>query len=167
MVYILPAFILIIVVVGFIKGVPCFDSFVKGAKNGALTIVRLVPALIGLIVSIGVFRASGALDIIVNFCKPVLDKIGADGDILPLILIRPVSGSASLATLRDIVVKCGVDSHAARTACVMMGSTETIFYTMAVYTEHTKIRRLPGVLPAALAANLISAIAAGIVCSFL
>lgn len=167
MVYILPAFILLIIVIGFIKGVPCFDSFVKGAKNGAMTIVRLVPALIGLIVSIGVFRASGALDIIVDFCRPLLDKIGLDSDVLPLVLIRPVSGSASLATLRDIIIKCGVDSQAARAACVMMGSTETIFYTMAVYTEQTKIRRLPGVLPAALASNLISAIAAGIVCAII
>lgn len=167
MIYILPVFILLILIAGFIKGVPCFDSFVKGAQNGAVTIVRLVPALIGLIVAIGVFRASGALEMIVEFCRPFMKKIGADSDILPLVLIRPVSGSASLATLRDIIAECGADSHAARAACVMMGSTETIFYTMAVYTERTKIRRLPGVLPAALASNLISAVAAGIVCSFL
>lgn len=167
MIYILPVFILLILIAGFIKGVPCFDNFVKGAQNGAMTIVRLAPALIGLIVAIGVFRASGALEMIVEFCRPFMEKIGADSDILPLVLIRPVSGSASLATLRDIIAECGADSHAARAACVMMGSTETIFYTMAVYTERTKIRRLPGVLPAALASNLISAVAAGIVCSFL
>ena len=167
MIYILPVFILLILIAGFIKGVPCFDSFVKGAQNGAMTIVRLVPALIGLIVAIGVFRASGALEMIVEFCRPFMEKIGADSDILPLVLIRPVSGSASLATLRDIIAECGADSHAARAACVMMGSTETIFYTMAVYTERTKIRWLPSVLPAALASNLISAVAAGIVCSFL
>lgn len=167
MIYILPVFILLILIAGFIKGVPCFDSFVKGAQNGAMTIVRLAPALIGLIVAIGVFRASGTLEMIVEFCRPFMEKIGADSDILPLVLIRPVSGSASLATLRDIIAECGADSHAARAACVMMGSTETIFYTMAVYTERTKIRRLPGVLPAALASNLISAVAAGIVCSFL
>ena len=167
MIYILPVFILLILIAGFIKGVPCFDSFVKGAQNGAMTIVRLAPALIGLIVAIGVFRASGALEMIVEFCRPFMEKIGADSDILPFVLIRPVSGSASLATLRDIIAECGADSHAARAACVMMGSTETIFYTMAVYTERTKIRRLPGVLPAALASNLISAVAAGIVCSFL
>ena len=167
MVYILPVFILLILAVVFIKGVPCFDRFVNGAQNGAMTIVRLVPALIGLIVAFGVFRASGALEMIVEFCRPFMEKIGADSEILPLVLIRPVSGSASLATLRDIIAECGADSHAARAACVMMGSTETIFYTMAVYTERTKIRRLPGVLPAALASNLISAVAAGIVCSFL
>ena len=133
MIYILPVFILLILIAGFIKGVPCFDSFVKGAQNGAMTIVRLAPALIGLIVAIGVFRASGALEMIVEFCRPFMEKIGADSDILPLVLIRPVSGSASLATLRDIIAECGADSHAARAACVMMGSTETIFYTMSIY----------------------------------
>ena len=92
MIYILPVFILLILIAGFIKGVPCFDSFVKGAQNGAMTIVRLVPALIGLIVAIGVFRASGALEMIVEFCRPFMEKIGADSDILPLVLIRPVSG---------------------------------------------------------------------------
>lgn len=107
MIYILPVFILLIIIAGFIKGVPCFDSFVKGAQNGAMTIVRLVPALIGLIVAIGVFRASGARKLIVEFCRPFMEKIGADSDILPLVLIRPVSGSASLATLRDIIAECG------------------------------------------------------------
>lgn len=167
MIYVLPVFILLILIAGFIKGVPCFESFLKGAQSGAMTIVKLTPTLIGLIVSIGVFRASGALDIIIDLFRPLLEKIGADADILPLVMIRPVSGSASLAALRDIIVKCGADSHAARTACVMMGSTETIFYTMTVYTGNTKIRRLPGVLPAALAANIISAVAAGILCMYI
>ncbi len=165
MIYIIPVFLLIIITVGFIKGVPCFDSFVKGAQNGAMTIVRLVPSLIGLIVAIGVFRASGALDIIVELFRPIMEKIGASADILPLIMIRPVSGSASLATLRDIIVKCGADSPAARAACVMMGSTETIFYTMTVYAGSSGIRKMPGVLPAALTANLVSAVAAGLICS--
>ena len=165
MVYILPVFILVILVIGFVKGVPCFDSFVKGAQNGAMTIVRLVPALVGLIVSIGVFRASGALDLIVEFCRPFMEKIGANSDILPLVLIRPVSGSASLATLRDIIVKCGVDSHVARAACVMMGSTETIFYTMSVYYMTAKVTKtrytLTGALLATFAGLVASVILAG------
>lgn len=167
MVYILPVFILLIIIAGFVRGVPCFDSFVKGAQSGAMTIIRLTPTLIGLIVSIGVFRASGALDVIIDLFRPLMEKFASDADVLPLIMIRPVSGSASLATLRDIIVKCGADSHAARSACVMMGSTETIFYTMTVYTGNTKIRRVPGVLPAALAANILSAVAAGIVCRYI
>ena len=166
MIYILPILILMIIIVGFIKGVPCFDSFVKGAKDGSVTILKLIPSLIGLIIAIGVFRDSGILELAVDFASPFLEKIGINGDVFPLILIRPVSGSASLATLREIITKCGADSYAARTACVMMGSTETIFYTMAVYTEKTKIKKLPGVLPAALTANFISAISAGIVCIF-
>ena len=167
MIYVLPAFILIFIVVGFAKGVPCFDSFVKGAKDGGLTIVKLVPSLIGLIVAVNVFRTCGILDILLDFISPVLKKTGIDSQIFPLVLIRPVSGSASLATLRQIMESCGANSYATRVACVMMGSTETIFYTMAVYTENNKMKKLPGVLPAALAANLISAIAAGIVCRFI
>lgn len=167
MVYILPAFILTVIIIGVIKGVPCFDSFIKGAKDGALTIVRLVPSLIGLIVAVGVFRTSGILEIIVESARPYIEKIKISGDVLPLVLIRPVSGSASLATLKEIIVKCGADSFAAKTACVMMGSTETIFYTMAVYTGKTNLKKLPGVLPAALLANVISAVLAGIVCSFI
>ena len=167
MVYILPVFILLIIIAGFVRGVPCFDSFVKGAQSGAMAIIRLTPTLIGLIVSIGVFRASGALDVIIDLFRPFMEKFASDADVLPLIMIRPVSGSASLATLRDIIVKCGADSHAARSACVMMGSTETIFYTMTVYTGNTKIRRVPGVLPAALASNILSAVAAGIVCMYI
>lgn len=167
MIYILPVFILIIIVVGISKGVPCFDSFVKGAKDGGLTIVKLVPSLIGLIVAVSVFRTCGILEIVLNFISPLLAKTGIDPQIFPLVLIRPVSGSASLATLKQIMENCGVNSYAARVACVMMGSTETIFYTMAVYTEKNKLKKLPGVLPAALAANLISAIVAGIVCRFI
>lgn len=167
MIYVLPVFILLIVIIGFAKGVPCFDSFVKGAKEGGLTIIKLVPSLIGLIVAVNIFRTCGILEALLNFASPVLEKIGIDSQIFPLVLIRPVSGSASLATLRQIIENCGTNSYAARVACVMMGSTETIFYTMAVYTQKSKIRKLPGVLPAALAANLISAIAAGIVCRFI
>lgn len=167
MIYVLPIFILIIIIIGFVKGVPCFDSFVKGARDGGLTIVKLVPSLIGLIVAVNVFRVSGILEIILGYISPFIEGIGVNKDIFPLVLIRPISGSASLATLRQIMENCGANSYASRVACVMMGSTETIFYTMAVYTEKNKIKKLPRVLPAALAANLISAIAAGIICRFL
>ena len=154
MIYILPVFVLLIILIGFIRGVPCFDSFVRGAKEGVDTIVNLIPSFVGLIVAIGVFKASG-----------IMDVIGVKSSIFPLILIRPISGSASLATLRDILTTTGPDSFAARAACVMMGSTETIFYTMAIYTKKTKLKKLPGVLPAALAANAISAIASILICS--
>lgn len=165
MLYILPVFVLVILIIGFVKGVACFDSFLSGAKDGILTIVKLLPSLIGLIVSIGVFRASGMLEVIVNLASPVFEYAGLSGDVLPLVLIRPISGSASLAILKGIIDKVGAESLAAKSACVMMGSTETIFYTLAVYTDKTKIKRLPGVLPAALFGNLISAILAGVIMS--
>lgn len=165
MLYILPVFILAILFIGFIKGIACFDSFLSGAKDGILTITKLLPSLIGLIVSIGVFRASGMLEVLVNFASPFFESAGLNGDVLPLVLIRPISGSASLAILKSIIEKVGVESLAAKSACVMMGSTETIFYTLAVYTDKTKVKKLPGVLPAALFGNLISAILAGVIMS--
>ncbi len=167
MTYIIPVFILIIVTVGYLKGVSCFESFAKGAKEGTKTIISLVPSLIGLIVAVGVFRKSGMLELIEDLFSPILNKVGISGEIFPLMLIRPISGSASLATLREIIEANGADSFPARAACVLMGSTETIFYTMAIYTNNTKIKRLPGVLPAALLANFIAAIASCALCSFL
>lgn len=163
MIYIIPTFILIILLIGYIKGVSCFDSFVDGARQGAITIIKLTPSLIGLIVSIGIFKASGVLEVIVDFITPMFETIGLSGDVFPLILIRPISGSAALATLKEIISDTGVDSVAAKAACIMMGSTETIFYTLTVYTSKTNIKKLPGVLPAALIGNFISAIMAGII----
>ncbi len=165
--YIIPGLVLIVVVIGFLKGVPCFDSFVKGAKEGAMTIVKLTPSLIGLIVAISVFRASGAMDIPANLLAPVLRLIGLEKEVLPLVIVRPISGSASLALLRDILQQCGPDSLAGYTACVMMGSTETVIYTLAVYMGDSGIKKAPGVLAAALFANLFPAAAAGMICSFL
>lgn len=165
MIYFLPIFILFAIFAGMLKKVKCFDSFVSGAKDGIATVVKLVPSLIGLIVAVGVFKESGISDIIIKIFEPILSKIGINKEIFPLVIIRPISGSASLATLKDIISTNGPDSYAARTACVMMGSTETIFYTLAVYTEKSKIKKAPGVLPAALIANIISAIAAGLICS--
>lgn len=164
---IIPFFVVIILIIGTVKKVPCFESFVNGASEGVKTIIKLLPSLIGLIVAIGVFRESGILEAFIELLKPFLDKIGLSADLFPLVMIRPISGSASLATLRDIMESCGVNSTQARAACVMMGSTETILYTMAVYTGKTNIKKLPGVLPAALTANFVSALAAEIICQFI
>lgn len=167
MAYILPALLLVILALAAAKGVHSFDAFVKGATEGATTIVKLIPSLVGLITAIGVLRASGALDLLGNILQKPLSAIGLPQDLLPLVVVRPVSGSAALAVVRDILVKCGADSYTGRVACVMMGSSETILYTMAVYTQGTPIKRLPKVLPAALAANLSACILALFLCRIL
>lgn len=154
--------VLLILISGLFRKVKCFDSFVTGAKEGALTIVKLLPTLVGLIVAISVFRASGALDIIVSFLHPVTSFLGLDDGILPLLIMRPISGSGSLALLADTLKTYGADSRVGMIASVMMGSTETILYTLTVYTQNTRIKKTPNVLISALIASLFSAFAAGV-----
>lgn len=165
--YILPSFIFLIVALGLVRRLPVFDLFTQGAKNGAVTILKLVPSLVGLITAIGVLRASGALDILGNILQKPLSRIGMPEELLPLVVVRPMSGSGALAVVRDILQTCGPDSYAGRVACVMMGSSETVLYTMAIYTQGTPVKKLPGVLPAALVANLFACIFALLLCRVL
>ncbi len=165
--YILPSLIFLIVALGLTRKVSMFDVFTQGARDGAVTIIKLVPSLVGLITAIGVLRASGALDIVGDILQKPLSVLGIPEDLLPLVVVRPMSGSAALAVVRDILADCGPDSYAGRVACVMMGSSETVLYTMAVYTQGTPVKKLPGVLPAAIVANLFACIFALLVCSVL
>ncbi len=167
MTYILPILLVLILLLAFVKKVGVFDVFVQGATEGVQTILRLIPSLVGLITAIGVLRASGALDLAGELLRRPLAYIGMPEELLPLAIVRPVSGSAALAVVRDILVKCGVDSYTGRVACVMMGSSETILYTMTVYTQGTAIKRLPKVLPAALAAHIAACIFALVLCRVL
>ena len=164
MTYIIPGLIFVILIVALIQRVRCFDVFVEGAKEGAGTIVRLIPSLVGLIVAIGVFRASGAFDWLGNILQKPLSYIGMPEELLPLAVVRPVSGSGALAVLQDILTQHGGDSYIGRAACVMMGSSETILYTMAVYVQGTPVRRMPKVLPAALASSVSACMLALILC---
>lgn len=167
MIYIIPGLILFILVLALAKGVRCFDVFAEGAKEGAGTIIRLVPTLVGLIVAIGVMRASGAFELLGAALQKPLSAVGLPKDLLPLLMIRPVSGSGALAVLKDILAQCGSDSYIGRVACVMMGSSETILYTMTVYTRDTPVVKIPKVLPAALAANLAACVLALVLCRVL
>lgn len=160
-----PVLVFAILAVGLIRGVPCFEAFKTGATDGLKTIFGLLPTLIGLMTAIGVFRASGAVSLAVSALKPFFRIGKLTEELFPLAVMRPVSGSASLAILEDIIKTCGADSFPATAACIMMGSTETILYTMSVYTGKSGIKKAPGVLPAAIFANLVSALLAVLICS--
>ena len=114
----------------------------------------IIAPLVGLMVAINMFRASGALELISSALSPVLSFIGLPTDVLPLALLRPVSGSASLALVTDIFQTVGPDSLSGRIASVMMGSTETTFYTVAVYFGSVGIKNTRHTLPSALTADL-------------
>lgn len=144
-----------IIIFALWRNVPIFSTFTEGAKSGIETTLQIIPPLVGLMTAISVFRASGALDFVVKALDPVTSLLKIPGDIMPLALLRPVSGSASLAIINDIYTHFGPDSLVGRMASVMMGSTETTFYTVAVYFAAAGIKRTRHTFPSALTADLV------------
>lgn len=163
--YAIPTILLIILTAGMYKEIKVYDIFVEGAKEGISTVLRIIPPLVGLMVAVGVFRASGALDLVVFAVKPVTDFLRIPSETVPLVFLRPISGSASLALVSDLLKTYGPDSFIGRLASTFMGSTETIFYTLAVYFGSVGIKNIRFTLIAALIADLASVIAAVWICS--
>ena len=127
-----------IIIFGLIRKVSVYDSFLEGASDGLRCTFNIAPPLIGLVIAISMLRTSGFIDIL----SPLLKAITMPAEVLPLALLRPVSGSGSIAILTDIFKNSGVDSYAGKIASVMMGSTETTFYTIAVYFGAIKMKNL-------------------------
>lgn len=155
----IPLIIIIIVANGIIKRAAIFELFTEGAKEGLITSIKILPSLIGLIVAISMLRASGVFDFFSSLISPLLSKTGFPTELVPLAIIRPISGSASLAAVRDILNNYGADSFVGRCASVMMGSTETTFYTLAIYFGCVKITNSRYTIRSALSADLIGIIA--------
>ena len=152
--YILPSIVLAFLVYGLVSGVAVFDLFLEGAKEGLATAARILPSLVGLMTAVGVFKASGALDMLSHSLKPVARLLGLPPEVMPLALLRPISGSGGMAVFRDLLQSYGPDSFIGRVASVMMGSTETTFYTIAVYYGAVGVHKTRHTLPAALSADL-------------
>lgn len=153
-----------ILIFGLFKKVDCFNTFREGAKNGIETAFQIIPAMVGLMVAIAVFRASGVMDMLVAWLAPVASALHIPTEILPMAFLRPVSGSASLAMLNDIFQTTGPDSLAGRIASVMMGSTETIFYTVAIYLSAVGMKKTGYIIPVALFCSLFGFVLACVVC---
>lgn len=149
-----PTVIFIILLFGFLEKKPVFDIFLKGAKDGLNMVIKIFPTLIGLFLAIGALRNSGILDFIIKLIQPLLDIIKFPGEILPLAILRPISGSGSIAIATDLMKKYGVDSFIGLIVATIMGSTETTLYTIAVYTSSVDIKKIRFVLFAALAADI-------------
>lgn len=144
------------------QGRAVYEAFLRGARAGMRTAAELLPALCAMLAMLNVLRACGLMDALSGLMAPALSVVGLPPETAPMLLLRPLSGSGSLAALETIILECGVDSRAARVAAVLMGSSETIFYTWAVYLGATKVRRLPGVLRVSMAAYAAGAAAAGL-----
>ncbi len=149
----IPFTILIIIVYGLIEKQPTFDIFLEGAKEGMQIVVNIFPTLLGLFLSINVLRTSGIIDVLTNLILPLLNLLKIPAEIIPLAILRPISGSASTAIATDIMTKYGVDSLIGLISSTIMGSTETTLYTIALYASAVKVKKTRFVLIAALLAD--------------
>lgn len=139
---------------GLVKGVDVFQAMLDGVMDGLKTVLKIFPSLVALLTAIYMLRASGALDILTRLLSPVLSLLGIPAETAPLMLIRPLSGSGALAVGSELISQFGVDSIVGRTAAVMLGSTETTFYVLAVYFGAVGVKRSRWAVPAALCADL-------------
>jgi spore maturation protein SpmA len=148
----------------FARGVKVYEEFVEGAKDGFNVAIRIIPYLVAILVAVGMFRAAGGIQMVAQWLAPVLDRIGFPADLLPVVLVRPLSGSATLGLFAELVKAHGPDSFIARTAGTIMGSTETTFYVLAVYFGSVGIRRTRHAVLAGLTADLTGVIVSFIIC---
>jgi len=157
---IIPLLILLIITHGLIKRIAVYEEFIEGAKEGFSIAVNIIPYLVAMLFAIAIFRASGALDLILNALSPLANTIGFPVEVVSMGIIRPLTGSGSVGVLADLINNYGEDSIIVKMAAVMFGSTETTLYVLAVYFGAIKIRRTEYALQAGLAADLAGFIAA-------
>lgn len=155
---IMPLFAGIVVVFGLVKKVPVFDVFLKGAKEGIQLLYSIAPTIMGLVFAVDLLKSSGAINAVCNLIAPTSEFLGFPKEIVPMVLLRPVSGSGSTALLTSLYEDCGPDSFAGRVASVLAGSSETTFYAIAMYYGCVKIKKTRHTLFAAIMADLTAAI---------
>ena len=155
---IMPAFAAVIIIFGLVKRVPVFDCFLEGAKEGFLTLYRIAPTILGLVFAVGLLRSSGAIDVICTALSPVADAVGFPVEVVPMALLRPVSGGGSTALLISVFEDCGPDSFAGRVASVLAGSSETTFFAITMYFGSVGVKRIRHTAIAAVAADLTAMI---------
>ena len=157
--FIVPFMILGIVCYGLIMKVQVYDTFVKGAKDGFLTVIKIMPTMVGLMVAVGVLRASGFLNFLAQMIGKVTQYIGFPGELVPLTIVKMFSSSAATGLLLDVYKEYGTDSYLGLVASISMSCTETIFYTMSVYFMTAKVTKTRYTLPGALLATLAGLVA--------
>lgn len=162
-----PMVILLIIVYGLMEKNKVYDTFLEGAKEGIQVVVNIFPTLIGIFLAVGALRSSGLIELIINIIRPIIQLLQIPAEIMPLALLRPISGSASMAVATDIISKYGVDSTIGLIASTIMGSTETTFYTIALYTSAVGIKKIRFVLLAALIADVTGMLISVAICRFM
>jgi spore maturation protein B len=163
----IPFLLVTIPLVGLIRGVKVYDVFIEGAREGFDVAVKIIPFLVGILAAIGMFRGSGAMDLVTAALRPIVTATGFPAELVPLAILRSLTGSGSLAFTTDVVKTAGPDSLLARTAATMYGSSETTFYVLAVYFGAVGIRKTRHAVPAALVGDIVAAAAAVAVCAWM
>lgn len=152
--WVILGFVGIILVTALVRRVPLFDVFCEGAKEGGTAALRVFPTLLALMTAVAMLRASGVLDCVTVWLRPVAERVGFPTEVLPSALLRPFSGSGSLVALQDVLAQHGADSKAGLVASVLQSSTETTFYTLSVYFGYVGVKKTGYALPAALVGDL-------------
>ena len=163
----IPLFLVAIPVYGALKGIKVYESFVEGAKGGFQMAIRIIPYLVAILVAVGMLRGAGAIDMLARWLGPLLNRIGFPVEILPLAIMRPLSGSGSMGIVTELIKVHGPDSFLGRLAASAYGSTETTFYVLAVYFGAVGIKKTRYALISGLVADVVSLAAAIIICRFM
>lgn len=158
--WIIPLLIVFFPLYGLMRRVPVYENFVEGAKEGFTTAVRIIPYLVAILFAIGMFRASGAMGELINWLRPPLASIGVPPEILPMAIVRPLTGGGSIGVLGDTIRQYGADSLITRISATIFGSTETTFYVIAVYFGAVNIKKTRHALPVGLIADFVAIVLA-------
>ena len=161
---VIPLLIFFIIALGLVKKVAVYEEFVEGAKDGFSTAVKIMPYLVAMLFSIAMFRASGAMEGLIAIIAPVFTAVGIPSEVLPMAIIRPLTGSGSVGVLAELIAQYGEDSLIVKIAATMFGSTETTLYVLAVYFGAVNIKKTSYALQAGLIADFVGFIAAVMVC---
>ena len=153
---VIPALVIAIPIYGMIRKVRVYESFVEGAKEGFKVGVMIIPYLVAIFVAINMFKESGAMESMENMLRPVLTWIGFPPEVLPMAIIRPLTGGGSAGVVADLAKEYGTDSLITRMAGTMFGSTETTFYVLAVYFGAVNVKKTRHALPAGLIADIVA-----------
>lgn len=166
-IWLIPSIILLVLTYGLVKKIPVYETFVSGAKDGVKVSIKIIPYLIAIIVAITMLRASGAIDIAQSIFANILNKLNIPIDIFPVMIVRSLSGSAVLGMLTDIANQYGPESFVTKLTAIMVGSSETTFYVLAVYFGSVGIKKFRHALYAGILADIIGIIVAIIIAKWL